>query len=53
VEQLTRAIVNKLLHLPTLRLKEIDLASEEGRARLQAARHLFALAGDGQEERDA
>jgi len=53
VEQLTRALVNKLLHLPTLRLKEIDLASEEGRARLSAARELFALGPDGQEERDA
>jgi glutamyl-tRNA reductase len=53
VEQLTRALVNKLLHLPTLRLKEIDLASEEGRARLSAARRLFALGDEGQEERDA
>src|SRR5262249_59408786 len=53
VEQLTRSLVNKLLHLPTLRLKEMDLASEEGRARLRAARELFALGDGSREERDA
>lgn len=43
VERLTRALVNKLLHLPTMRLREADPDSGAGRARLDAARELFAL----------
>jgi glutamyl-tRNA reductase len=42
-DRLTRALVNRLLHAPTVRLKDADPASDDGRWRLQAARELFAL----------
>ncbi len=42
-ERLTRVLVNRLLHVPMLRLKEADAASTDGQLRLQAARDLFAL----------
>ena len=42
-ERLTKALVNRLLHLPTVRLKDADPASDEGVWRLRAARELFAL----------
>jgi glutamyl-tRNA reductase len=42
-DRLTRALVNRLLHAPTIRLKDADPASDDGRWRLQAARELFAL----------
>ena len=42
-ERLTRVLVNRLLHVPMLRLKETDPASTDGQLRLQAARDLFAL----------
>ena len=42
-DRLTRALVNRLLHLPTVRLKDVDPASDEGASRLRAARELFAL----------
>jgi glutamyl-tRNA reductase len=44
-ERLTKALVNRLLHLPTVRLKDADPASDEGVWRLRAARELFALDG--------
>jgi glutamyl-tRNA reductase len=44
-ERLTRALVNRLLHVPTVRLKNLDPASDEGAGRLRAARELFALEG--------
>jgi glutamyl-tRNA reductase len=46
VERLTRALVNKLLHLPTTRLKSLDLRSRDGLARLDTVRELFALGGE-------
>lgn len=42
VEQLTAAIVNKLLHEPTVRLKE-GLHGAEGEERIEALRELFGL----------
>jgi glutamyl-tRNA reductase len=45
VEQLTRALVNKLLHAPTVRLKSVDPGSESGLAWIDAVRELFALGG--------
>jgi glutamyl-tRNA reductase len=42
-DRLTRALVNRLLHAPTVRLKDADPASADGRWRLQVARELFAL----------
>ena len=51
VERLTRALVNKLLHLPTTRLKSFDPDSREGIMRLDAVRELFAL-GDETDERE-
>ena len=44
-ERLTRALINRLLHVPTLRLKDADPASDDGQLRLQAAQELFALGG--------
>jgi glutamyl-tRNA reductase len=44
-DRLTRVLVNRLLHVPMLRLKETDAASTDGQLRLQAARDLFALGG--------
>lgn len=41
-DRLTRTLVNRLLHVPTLRLKS-DAASDEGHRRLLAAQELFAL----------
>jgi len=46
VESLTTQIVNKLLHVPIVRLKEA--AATEGAGYVEAARHLFGL---GEEER--
>ncbi len=42
-DRLTRALVNRLLHAPTVRLKDADPSSSDGRWRLQVARELFAL----------
>ena len=42
VEALTRSIVNKLLHEPTVRLKE-EAATARGERLADALRHLFAL----------
>ena len=42
MEALTRAIVNKILHAPTARLRR-EAEREEGMAYLEAARVLFAL----------
>ena len=42
-ERLTRVLVNRLLHVPMLRLRQTDAASTDGQLRLQAARELFAL----------
>jgi glutamyl-tRNA reductase len=41
VESLTTQIVNKLLHLPIVRLKQA--AATEGPGYVEAARHLFGL----------
>jgi glutamyl-tRNA reductase len=46
VERLTQSLVNKLLHLPTTRLKSLDVGSREGALRLDAVREIFALGGD-------
>jgi glutamyl-tRNA reductase len=43
VERLTRSLVNKLLHLPTTRLKMIEPGSPMGLTRLDAVRELFGL----------
>jgi hypothetical protein len=52
---LTRVLVNRLLHVPMLRLKETDAASTDGQLRLQVARDLFALGAsfDGGGRHDA
>jgi glutamyl-tRNA reductase len=42
VEEVTRAIVNKILHAPVAKLRE-ELDSEAGLAHLEAARALFGL----------
>jgi len=45
VEQLTRAIVNKLLHQPTVRLRAA-VAAGDGVAHLESIRHLFGVESD-------
>lgn len=47
VEQLTRALLNKFLHLPTVRLREA-VSNGGGVAVLHAARYLFELAGEAE-----
>jgi glutamyl-tRNA reductase len=46
VESLTTQIVNKLLHVPTVRLKEAA-AGTHGSAYADTVRHLFDLGDDG------
>jgi glutamyl-tRNA reductase len=46
-ERLTRVLVNRLLHVPMLRLKDADPTSADGQLWLKAARELFALGGAG------
>lgn len=46
VERLTRALVNKLLHLPTTRLKDVDPDTGDGVDRLRVTRELFALGSE-------
>ncbi len=46
VESVTAQILNKLLHLPTVRMKEAA-AADEGAAYAQAVRHLFGLEEEG------
>jgi glutamyl-tRNA reductase len=45
VESITAQIVNKLLHLPTVRMKEAA-AGADGAAYAETVRHLFGLADD-------
>jgi glutamyl-tRNA reductase len=53
LERLTEALVNKLLHTPTERLRAIDAETPAGAERLEAVRELFALDGSGQKRRAA
>jgi glutamyl-tRNA reductase len=56
LDRLTQSLVNKLLHLPTTRLKSLDPRSREGAQRLDAVRELFALGaepGRGEADREA
>ncbi len=50
VEAMTSQIVNKLLHLPTVRLKEAAAAAD-GVVYADVVRHLFGLGEHGDEER--
>jgi glutamyl-tRNA reductase len=43
VEDLTRSLINKLLHLPTTRLKSIEAGREADMRRIAVMRDLFAL----------
>ncbi len=47
VEMLARAVVSRLLHEPTLRLKDADADSSDAYVRLQAVRELFGLEPGG------
>jgi glutamyl-tRNA reductase len=49
IEQLTQALVNKLLHAPTTRLRRLDAGSPAGLERLNAVRELFGL-GDASDD---
>ena len=46
IEQLTRQLVNKILHEPMSRLRQ-EAEREEGMAYLEATRALFGLDDDG------
>ncbi|MEI7555628.1 glutamyl-tRNA reductase [Candidatus Chlorohelix sp.] len=48
IEELTSRIVNKLLHEPTTRLKEVATSTDGGRY-AEVVKHLFALQGAGHE----
>lgn len=50
-DRLTRALVNRLLHVPTVKLKDVDPGSSEGQWRLEAARELFALPSTADSQR--
>jgi glutamyl-tRNA reductase len=52
VERLTRSLINRLLHLPTTRLKALDLGSETGLVSLKALRDLFALGAEPGKEKE-
>ena len=43
LETFTRSLINKLLHNPTIRLKELDRETSAGLNRLEAIRDLFDL----------
>ncbi|MFO7768823.1 MAG: glutamyl-tRNA reductase [bacterium] len=43
LQKYTRSLVNKLLHHPTVRIKEIDRSSRSGLAKLEAVTDLFDL----------
>jgi glutamyl-tRNA reductase len=43
VEQLTKALISKLLHAPTMRLKTVDPSADPGRCWADTVRGLFAL----------
>ncbi len=50
VERLTRSLINRLLHVPTARLKAIDTSSADGATSLEAVRTVFALQDDGRSD---
>jgi glutamyl-tRNA reductase len=50
VEQLTKALINKLLHAPTVRLKGVDPFADPGRCWAETVRGLFALDAPSKEE---
>ena len=47
VDEITRAVLNKLLHEPTVRLKELDPSANTDILKLRAIEDLFALRTDG------
>ena len=46
LDKFTGALVNKLLHHPTVRIKELDRSTGDGVAKLAAVQDLFALVGE-------
>lgn len=46
LEALSKALLNKFLHLPTTRIKAIDLEADDGLLRLDAVRALFDLGSE-------
>jgi glutamyl-tRNA reductase len=52
VEALTRGLVNKLLHEPTMAIRELPRSGAGSLARLELVRRLFGLAGASKEEGD-
>ena len=46
LERYTRSLINKLLHHPTIRIKELDRSTAEGVNKLAAVQELFQLRSD-------
>jgi glutamyl-tRNA reductase len=46
LDKFTGALVNKLLHHPTIRIKQLDRSTGDGVAKLAAVQDLFALIGE-------
>jgi glutamyl-tRNA reductase len=57
VEQVTRSLLNKILHRPTVLLREAAVQGDAGRRRIEAVRDIFGLEGSaplpGQRGKDA
>jgi glutamyl-tRNA reductase len=50
LERYTRSLINKLLHQPTLRIKELDSTTADGITKLSAVQDLFHLESDSPEK---
>ena len=53
VEAVTRSLINKLLHRPTMLIRSIDVTSPDGLSRIDAIRELFGLDGTSAEASEA
>jgi glutamyl-tRNA reductase len=52
VEALTRGLINKLLHEPTMAIRGLPRGGDASLARMELVRRLFGLAGAGRKEGD-
>jgi glutamyl-tRNA reductase len=49
LERYTHALINKLLHRPTIRIKELDKSTAAGVTKLSAVQDLFQLSPEAPE----
>lgn len=52
LEQLSKALMNKLMHAPTVSVRKCDVTTSLGRTRLDWTRRLFGIDGQGPEGED-